>query len=127
MWKYWGKDGKIYMQEDRSTSPSDLFGGVTGIEASVWQLDPVTRGTTRIAEVDRSVIAPLDSTDDCIGSIGCWETSGVLDVTDLFDALPGERFLIATVQAHGIEDGPIGGNAFLDEGGQLVLLSYNPN
>lgn len=46
----------------------------------------------------------------------------MLDVTDLFDAGPGQRVLIATVQAHGIENGLIGGNALLDEGGQLVFL-----
>ncbi|HPF15732.1 MAG TPA: PEP-CTERM sorting domain-containing protein, partial [Planctomycetota bacterium] len=57
------------------------------------------------------------------GDLGNWETSGILDVSDLFATLPGERLFLATVQAHGIEDGPIGGNALLDEGGQLVLIS----
>jgi hypothetical protein len=119
----WAKNGKIYIQEDRSTSPSSLFGAATGIEASIWELDPVTRVFTRIAEVDRSAVAPVGSSDNCIGSIGCWETSGILDVTDEFDTLPGERLLLGTVQAHGVEDGPIGGNALLDEGGQLVFIS----
>lgn len=67
----WGLDGKVYVQEDRSTSPTSLFGAATGIEASVWQLDPITRATTRIAEVDRSAVAPAGSTDNCAGSIGC--------------------------------------------------------
>ncbi len=119
----WANDGKIYLQEDRSTSPGSLFGSTTGIEASVWRLDPVTRVITRIAEVDRSVVVPAGSTDSGAGDIGNWETSGILDVTDVFQTLPGERLLIGTVQAHGIRDGLIGDNPLLDEGGQLFFLS----
>jgi hypothetical protein len=119
----WAKDGKIYVQEDRSTSPSSLFGGATGIEASVWQLDPVTRGYERIAVVDRSAVAPTGSTDSAPTDIGNWESSGVLDVTDLFETLPGERLLIVDVQAHSVKDGPIGGSTSLAEGGQLLFLS----
>lgn len=89
----------------------------------VWQLDPVTRAFTRIAEVDRSAVSPPGSTDGGAGDIGNWETSGVLDVSQVFETLPEERLLIATVQAHGIEDGPIGGSTQLGEGGQLVLIS----
>jgi len=118
----WATNGKIYAQEDRSTSPSSLFGAVSGVEASVWQIDPVTRAITRIAEIDRSAVAPAGSTDDCAGEIGCWESSGVLDVTTLVRARDGERVLIATVQAHGISDGPIGGDSQLVEGGQLLFL-----
>ena len=105
----WAGNGKAYLQEDRSTSPSSLFGSVSGVEASIWELDPITRVARRIAEVDRSVVAPAGTTDDCAGDIGCWETSGILDVTDLFGTAPDERLFIATVQAHGIEDGVIGG------------------
>ena len=91
----WGADGKIYVQEDRSTSPGSLFGGVTGIEASLWSLDPITRVATRIAEIDRSAVAPTGSTDSAVGDIGNWESSGVLDVTHLLPTLPGERLLLA--------------------------------
>jgi secreted PhoX family phosphatase len=119
----WAGNGKVYIQEDRSTSPSSLFGGTTGIEASVWELDPITRAYTRVAEIDRSAVAPAGATDNCVGSIGCWESSGILDVTGLFNTLPNERLLIGTVQAHGIQDGPIGGNPLLDEGGQLFFMS----
>jgi secreted PhoX family phosphatase len=118
----WASDGKVYIQEDRSTSPSSLFGAATGIEASIWQLDPITRATTRIAEIDRSVVVPAGTTDIGAGQIGHWESSGVLDVSGIFRTLPGERLLIATVQAHGIRDGAIGDNPLLDEGGQLVFL-----
>jgi hypothetical protein len=119
----WAGDGKIYAQEDRSTSPGSLFGGTTGIEASVWQLDPVTRAFTRVAEIDRTVIAPSDATDSGAGDIGNWESSGILDVTSLFDTRPGEQLFLCTVQAHGIRDGSIGDNPLLDEGGQLLFLS----
>jgi secreted PhoX family phosphatase len=119
----WANDGKIYVQEDRSTSPGSLFGAVTGIDASIWELDPTTNATKRIATVDRSVVLPLGSTDIGAGDIGNWETSGILDVTDLFDTDNGEVLLLATVQAHGIRDGLIGDNPLLDEGGQLVMMS----
>ena len=119
----WADNGKIYIQEDRSTSPSTLFGGTTGIEASVWELDPVTRGISRIGVVDRSVVVPAGSTDGGAGDIGNWETSGILDVTNLLPTEPGEILLIGAVQAHGIRDGLIGDNPLLDEGGQLFILS----
>ncbi|MEZ5974402.1 MAG: hypothetical protein R3E96_06055 [Planctomycetota bacterium] len=118
----WSGNGKIYVQEDKSTSPGSLFGGATGIEASVWQLDPVTRAFTRIGEIDRSVVAPAGTTDSGVGSIGHWESSGVLDVTEFFETAPGERLLILDVQAHGILDGPIAADNLV-EGGQLLFLS----
>jgi len=119
----WGDDGKIYVNEDRSTSPSSLFGAATGIEASVWQLDPATRVANRVAEIDRTVLAPAGVTDSAAGDKGNWETSGILDVTSLFGTLPGERLFLTDVQAHGLKDGPIGGNSQLVEGGQLLFLS----
>lgn len=119
----WAANGKIYAQEDRSTSPGSLFGAATGIEASVWQIDPVTRAFERVAEIDRSVLAPAGVTDAGVGDLGNWESSGILDVTAFFQTLPGERLLIGAVQAHGIKDGPIGGSSLLVEGGQLLFLS----
>ncbi|HZL99179.1 MAG TPA: alkaline phosphatase PhoX [Planctomycetota bacterium] len=119
----WGQDGKVYITEDRSTNPASAFGAVTGIEASVWRLDPVTRAFVRAAVVDRTVVAPAGTTDSGVGQIGHWEASGVLDVTPLFGTLPGERLLLVDVQAHGIKDGAIGGNPLLVEGGQLLFLS----
>jgi secreted PhoX family phosphatase len=119
----WGRDGKIYIVEDRSTSPSSLFGAASGIEASVWQLDPITKIPTRIAEIDRTAVAPLGTTDSAPGDIGNWESSGILDVTHLFGTLPNERLLLVDVQAHSLTNGPIGGSAGLVEGGQLLFLS----
>ncbi len=119
----WADDGKLYINEDRSTSPSSLFGAATGIEASVWQLDPITRVSTRIAVIDRSAVSPAGSTDSAPGDIGNWESSGVLDVTNVFPTLSNERLLIVDVQCHSVNNGPIGGNQLLGEAGQLLFLS----
>ncbi len=119
----WAEDGFIYVQEDRSTS---RFGSVTGIEASLWRVDPVGGEFVRIAEIDRSAVAPPDATDSAAGSLGNWESSGVLDVSRLFGAGPGETLLLGTVQAHGIRDGSIGGSGDLVQGGQLLFLSDRP-
>ncbi|MCA8958227.1 MAG: DUF839 domain-containing protein, partial [Planctomycetes bacterium] len=48
----WAHDGYIYVQEDRSTS---LFGAVSKMDASVWQLDPATKAYTRIGVANTSV------------------------------------------------------------------------
>lgn len=119
----WADNGKIYIQEDRSTSPGSLFGASSGIEASVWELDPITRVARRILEIDRSAVAPAGSTDSGAGDLGNWESSGILDVTDFFGTAPRERLFIANVQAHGIRDGKIGDNPVLDEGGQFLFIS----
>lgn len=121
----WAGNGFVYAQEDRATTPASLFGGVSGVEASIWQIDPVSGSTTRIAEMDRSVVVPAGTTDSGVGQIGHWEASGVIDVTDLFVTAEGETLLLANVQAHGITNGPIGGAANLVEGGQLIFLSNN--
>jgi hypothetical protein len=72
----------------------------------------------RIAEMDRSVVVPAGTSDAAPGSLGDWESSGVLDVTKLICTAPGERLLIADIQAHGIRDGVIAGD-LLEQGGQL--------
>ncbi len=119
----WASDGYVYVNEDRSTEPASLFGAATGIEASLWQLDPADGGYLRVAEMDRSAIAPSDATDSAPADLGNWESSGVLDVTGLFDTLPGETLLLTDIQAHSITNGSIGGSTSLVQGGQLLLLS----
>ncbi|MGK7931685.1 MAG: alkaline phosphatase PhoX [Microcystaceae cyanobacterium] len=116
----WADDGHIYVQEDRSFSG---FCQTTGEEASIWKLDPTSPGSaTRIAQLDRSVVVPVGVTDSGAGDCGNWESSGILDVTDLFDTKEGEKLFIFDVQAHGITDGIIA-SADLVEGGQLIFLS----
>ena len=139
----WADNGLIYLQEDRSTGrrvPKDpagcaadvdpqacfdqAFGGTSGMEASIWELDPDTGLLTRILMVDRTVI-PAGQTDNDPLDLGDWETSGVLDVTKLFKTDAHETLLIADVQAHSLRCGPID-DFNLVQGGQLVFLSYQP-
>ncbi len=121
----WGEDGWIYIQEDKAKQRDPLFGSHSGQEASLWRLDPLTGEVQRIARIDRSIILPKGSTDENPGVIGAWESSGILDVTHLFDTRVEERVLLATVQAHTIRDGLIAKHR-LDEGGQLILLRRPP-
>ena len=117
----WARDGSIYVQEDNAKRQPPLFGSRSGQEASLWRLDPLTGAVQRIARIDRSVVLPKGSTDARPTVIGQWESSGILDVTHLFESRVGERVLLATVQAHTIHDGIIAKHK-LGEGGQLLLL-----
>jgi len=114
----WADDGSIYVQEDPGTDLAE-FGGVSGREASIWRVHPKTGSLSRIAEVDR---APFKASDSKADELGAWETSGIIDVTSLFDTKPGERLLMSTVQAHSIRGGPIA-DQNLAEGGQVLFLS----
>ncbi len=116
----WADNGMIYINEDRSTK-NNTFGGVSNIEASIWELNPNNGQLTRIAVVNRSVLPP-GQTDSDPDDLGDWETSGVLDVTGLFDTQPGERLLITNIQAHSIYDGIIKSEGLI-QGGQMVLMS----
>jgi hypothetical protein len=118
----WASDGRIYVQEDRATKRA-TFGAESGVEASIWALDPGgSSAPQRIAVIDRGAV-PQGSTDSKAGEVGAWESSGIVDVTPLLAGAPGEIVLLANVQAHGVTDGPIGGPHHLVEGGQLLLLS----
>lgn len=145
----WADDGYIYINEDRSTVVDEkecledfanglidedelakcldlAFGATSKIEASMWKLDPaypVSWDVQRIATIDRSAVLPGGQTDGDPDDIGDWESSGVLDVSNLFDVDAG-TLLIADVQAHSVRDGSIGGNDDLVQGGQLFFI-YN--
>ncbi len=118
----WADDGQIYLQEDRSTSPSDLFGSESGEEASIWKLDPLTGELTRVAQMDRSAV-PEGQTDGDPDDLGDWESSGITDVSSLFGSDPGTLFIF-DVQAHSLRDGIIE-EANLVQGGQLAFLSLD--
>jgi serralysin len=113
----WASDGLIYIQEDRSVAG---FGEVSGEEASIWQLNPTTGALSRVAKADRTAI-PTGQTDTAPLSIGNWETSGILDVSQLFGKAAG-TFFIGNVQAHSLRGGVIS-SAGLVEGGQLFFMS----
>ena len=116
----WADNGMIYVQEDRSTRKT-TFGKKSGIEASVWELNPATGKLVRIAVIDRSALPP-GQTDSDPTDLGDWESSGVLDVTRLFSTAPGEVLLVGNVQAHSVRDGPIK-QYDLVQGGQIVFFS----
>ena len=132
----WAEDGFIYINEDEAEEDSltgePLFndGAVNTREASILQLNPNNGDLTAIAEIDRSVLAPSITgtpVDQDAGAPGEWESSGILDVSELFGQKGGWLFLF-DVQAHGIEDQDdfnadsriVDGD--LVEGGQLLFL-----
>ncbi len=115
----WADNGFIYINEDRSIS---TFGLTSKIEASLWQLDPESGAATRILEMDRNAV-PFQQTDGAPTDIGNWESSGVLDVTDLFLTRPGETLLLLDVQGHSLSSPIIGGSTNLAEGGQILFAS----
>jgi hypothetical protein len=117
----WGNDGLIYVQEDKSTFNN--VGGFGTEEASIWQLDPLNPGSAiRLTQIDRSAV-PNGQSDSSPTDIGNWETSGIIDVTDLF-ASENQLFLF-DVEAHSVRDGSIGGNSNLVQGGQLLFMEIN--
>lgn len=122
----WATDGNIYVQEDPATAHG-RFGATSQREASIWQLSPAAPATPRrIAEIDRRALPPGTS-DARAATPGAWESSGILDVSALFGAVPGELVLLATVQAHTVTDGPIGGAGALVQSGQLLWLTRPVN
>jgi len=120
----WANDGRIYVQEDKANKRG-VFGTPSGREASIWALDPTGKSPPeRIAEIDRSAVPP-GSTDRKAGERGAWESSGIADVTGLLGASDSGVALLVNVQAHGVNDGPVGGKANLVEASQILLLTRN--
>lgn len=118
----WSADGFIYINEDRATE-AGADQGVTdwgSEEGSVWKLDPLTGGATRVAQINRSGSLPADVTDKNAGTSGLWETSGIIDVSDLYGHPAGTDFFV-TVQAHGTSGGVITSQN-LYEGGTIEHL-----
>ena len=113
----WATDHFVYIQEDRSVNG---FGAVSGAEASIWQLQPHSGAAVRVAMVDRSAV-PTGQIDIAPGDIGNWETSGIIDVSEMFGEKKGDLMLF-NVQAHSLRGGPID-SLNLAEGGQLLFLS----
>jgi hypothetical protein len=120
----WAGDGLIYVQEDQATKRG-AFGAESGREASIWVLDPGGSSAPRaIATVDRKAV-PRGSTDSKATQFGAWESSGITDATALLGRGQDALVLLVNVQAHGVTDGAVGGDAGLVEGGQLLRLSVS--
>jgi endonuclease I/methionine-rich copper-binding protein CopC len=114
----WADDGFIYIQEDQANQVGNF--GAAGFEASIWRLNPTTGAVTRLAMMDRSTVLPLGSTDSAPTDIGNWESSGIVDVSNLFGKPAGTLFLF-DVQAHSITNGLIASKN-LNQGGQICML-----
>ena len=130
----WSADGSIYVQEDKSVS-SAYFAQE---ESSIWQVsptdtDPVTgqADAERWLQIDRSAVPTAYGQTDprAAGGInpdpGNWESSGIIDVSDIYGEAAGSMFL-SDVQAHSLVNGNIAGNGYLAQGGQLNLIQ-NPD
>jgi hypothetical protein len=126
----WSADGFVYVQEDRSVSAAYF----AKEEASIWKVsaaatDPVTGQAVaeRWARINRTAVptaygqtdprAPGGTNPDP----GNWESSGIIDVSDIYGAAAGSFFL-ADVQAHSLRDGNLWGSGYLVEGGQITLI-----
>lgn len=75
--------------------------------------------------IDPSAYDPNAGVDMDAGNAGEWESSGILDVSELFGKEGGQLFL-ANVQAHGIKNQNNPGSLINDhqlvEGGQMIFL-----
>lgn len=119
----WADDGTIYAQEDEANV--DFGDSATPREAAIIRIDPALQqgedGFAKVvAIVDRSAVAPAGTTDSDPENFGEWESSGIVDVSSLFDGEPGSTFLF-DVQAHSLTDGLIE-ELGLVQGGQLSFL-----
>lgn len=120
----WANDGYAYIQEDRSVANRPDFGGASGREASLWQINPEHAQLSRIGEIDRAARLPIGAYDTDPDDLGDWESSGVIDVSEFFPDAAGTTLLL-NVQAHSVKGDLYGGdnvNQGLVEGGQLLLL-----
>lgn len=104
--------GKLILQEDRGNTPA---------LSKVWAYDPATDGLLQIAQHDPAKFGneanpavPPFTQDE--------ESSGVVDVTDIFGKDGGQAFLLDT-QAHYPFGAPgSAGRIEMVEGGQLMLM-----
>ncbi|MEJ2309979.1 MAG: DUF839 domain-containing protein [Gammaproteobacteria bacterium] len=128
----WADDGMIYVQEDKAVS-TDLYTARNSAESGIVRLDPWNGSAVRVAEIDRSIVLDAsipvwtDAVDEAPDEVGKPESSGILDVSKLFDEPHGSLFLF-DVQNHGIDDQERYNedsriiDEDLKEGGQLLFL-----
>ena len=114
----WATDHFAYIQEDRSVSG---FGAVSGEEASIWKLQAHSGAILRVAQINRDAELPFGQTDGDPFDLGDWESSGIIDVSTLFDEKKGSLFLF-NVQAHSVRDGNVATEGLV-QGGQILFLS----
>lgn len=128
----WADDGMVYAQEDKAVSTA-VFTAKNSSEAGIVRLDPGTGEAVRVAHIDRDVVLDAsipvwtDAVDEAPDEIGKPESSGILDVSELFGE-PGGSLFLFDVQNHGIDDQDRYNDDSritdddLKEGGQLLFL-----
>lgn len=118
----WRGGDKLVVQEDRAANWASAI-GVNPNEASILELD-LNGNVTRVATINRSSV-PAGQFDNAAADFGNWESSGILDVSELFGLARGTLF-VADVQAHSLRFSDPALNTALVEGGQLVFLQAVP-
>jgi DNA-binding beta-propeller fold protein YncE len=116
----------ILIGDDRQGAPLLLYIGEKNAvgDGSFLDRNGLVQGRlyTWVSEVNRQAV-PVGAVDTDPDDLGDWETSGVLDVTALFEA--DATTLLVNVQAHSMKGDLIGGeNADTDlvQGAQMVML-----
>eukprot|EP00493_Phyllostaurus_siculus_P027421 UN27768 len=113
----WFNPDWAVIQEDL---PDGEGGTVSKMESSIWEIEIETGLLYRIAEVNRQVI-PQTYSDGCTERVGCWESSGIIDVSNLFDIPEDEILFLLDLQAHELV-GPEITKHDLKESSQLIFL-----
>ena len=104
--------GKVILQEDQGNTPR---------LSKVWTYDPETDGLVQIAQHDRAKFGS-ETTPAVVPFTQDEESSGVVDVTDIFGKDGGQAYLLDT-QAHYPFGAPgSAGRTEIVEGGQLMLM-----
>lgn len=114
----WAANGYVYVQEDRSIGG---FGDISGQEASIWEMNASTGKMARVAQINRIADLPAGQFDDDPSDLGDWESSGIIDVTNMLNKKDGFTYLIGNVQAHSVTGGTIT-SEILEQGGQLFVM-----
>lgn len=128
----WKSDTELLIQEDRATDNWITDAGSIGKDAGILLVN-LDGTVTTVARVDRTATNGITDQFPGASGLGEWETSGILDVSELFGLAPGTLF-VGDVQAHGLRDairsGFNGSATLLDrglvEGGQLFFLAAVP-
>jgi hypothetical protein len=110
----WSGADTLLINEDRSADWASAIGANPN-EASILELD-MAGNVRQIFETDRSAV-PMGQVDSNPGDFGNWESSGILDISELLGYERG-AFFLADMQAHSV----LLGNGDLVQGGQLAFI-----
>jgi hypothetical protein len=102
----------LLIQEDPGSQNQYAATNSNGTTARIWLYDFKTGALSVVAKVDQSL--------DPAAAQGSWESSGIVDASDLF----GQGSFLVTIQAHSIllDSENLGGTLFKREHGQLLIL-----